>query len=317
MNKAAANLIGIVVIFALIFHCVKAQQNQVSPKLDFNDDGGKENATTSANKQGRFDDRNNERNKDVDTDKDSAKSGPKIHGVRVTVDTGDGQTSKESKESVEITDLGKNKKRVGIHTDITFEITAGGDTHDNKTSRERDVDEKEDASVPIFKGRGGSGSHRNRKTMDPKSHWNPNYSAERRSYDQSGRGYYPDYQEYYPGNVPVYMGSGGSGHASGGSSIYRTSDGWNSYVPRSTYWTTERSYSEAYRPNDVSGYRATPSWKPCYCITNENDYRRRRDNSEHLHHHHEHQNNDRDTIKPTSSLIDIIDGKLERTFSKK
>lgn len=48
----------------------------------------------------------------------------------------------ESKESVEITDLGKSKKRVGIHTDITFEITAGGDAHDNKTSREHDVDEK-------------------------------------------------------------------------------------------------------------------------------------------------------------------------------
>ena len=47
----------------------------------------------------------------------------------------------ESKESVEITDLGKNKKRVGIHTDITFEITAeGGDDHTNKTSREQDVD---------------------------------------------------------------------------------------------------------------------------------------------------------------------------------
>lgn len=46
----------------------------------------------------------------------------------------------ESKESVEITDLSKHKKRVGIHTDITFEITAGDDGNDNKTSLEQDID---------------------------------------------------------------------------------------------------------------------------------------------------------------------------------
>lgn len=83
----------------------------------------------------------------------SGRSGPKIHGVRVTVDTGDnpksskGDTAQvyiqgskfifipmtssyltESKESVEITESGgKHKKRVGIHTDITFEITGDVD----------------------------------------------------------------------------------------------------------------------------------------------------------------------------------------------
>lgn len=228
--------------------------------------------------------------------------------------------------------MGKNKKRVGIHTDITFEITAGGDPHDNKTSREHDVDEKgksisvffyilqilifvclEDASVPIFKGRGGSNSHKNRKPTDPKSQWNPNFSAERRSYDNSGRGRYPDYQEYYPGNVPVYVGS--SDGRGGGSSIYRSSDGWNSYIPRSAYWTTERSNYENYRPNDVSGYRVTPSWKPCYCVMNGNDYRRRRDSSQPHRHHHEVR--DEVVVKPTSSLIEIVDGKLGKTFSKK
>ncbi|XP_013104929.2 uncharacterized protein LOC106085288 [Stomoxys calcitrans] len=316
MQRTIANFVKIFVVISLICHYVKAQQNQVSPKLDFNDDDNKDNSTISANKQGRSEDRNSERNKEDDTDKNSGKSGPKIHGVRVTVDTGDGQTSKESKESVEITDLGKNKKRVGIHTDITFEITAGGDAHDNKTSREHDVDEKEDASVPIFKGRGGSGSHKNRKPLDPKSQWNPNFSAERRSYDHSGRGHYPDYQEYYPSNIPVYMGSGGSGHGGGGS-VYRTPDGWNSYIPRSNYWTTERAYSNAYKPNDVSGYRVSPSWKPCYCITNDNEYRRRRDNRQHQQHHHDQHDQNEGVVKPTSSLIEIIDGKLEkRLFSK-
>lgn len=45
--------------------------------------------------KGRPEDRNNEKNKAMDdNEKDGVKTGPKIHGVRVTVDTGDGQTSK-------------------------------------------------------------------------------------------------------------------------------------------------------------------------------------------------------------------------------
>ncbi|XP_030377388.1 protein no-on-transient A [Scaptodrosophila lebanonensis] len=185
---------------------------------------------------------------------------PQIHGVRVTVDTGNGQQqTKESKESVEITDLGKHKKRVGIHTDITFEITAEGEANETSSAQQG---EKEDASVPIFKGRGGSDSkHKTRKPYDPKSQWNPNFSSERRGYDSGGRGgsggggsrtggYYP---QYYPQHF--YNSGGDTG------SVYRSGETWTHYVP---IWTTERSlpqYSEVYR---------RPNWNPC-------DYRRRRD----------------------------------------
>lgn len=43
----------------------------------------------------------------------------------------------ESKESVEITDLGKHKKRVGIHTDITFEITAEGEGNETSSAQQQ------------------------------------------------------------------------------------------------------------------------------------------------------------------------------------
>lgn len=42
----------------------------------------------------------------------------------------------ESKESVEITDLGKHKKRVGIHTDITFEITSEADGNETSSAQQ-------------------------------------------------------------------------------------------------------------------------------------------------------------------------------------
>ncbi|TMW47309.1 hypothetical protein DOY81_007609, partial [Sarcophaga bullata] len=312
--KIIYNLLQLSIIIAVMCHNVQGQQSEVSPKLDFDEDEDKNNTVpvVPGVKQGRNDGRDSEKDKET-TESKGNKSGPKIHGVRVTVDTGDTHKSKESKESVEITDLGKNKKRVGIHTDITFEITAeGGDDHTNKTSREQDVD-KEDASVPIYKGRDGA-THKNRKPYDPKSHWNPNFSSERR-YDHSGRANYPSgfYPEYYPNNVPVYIGSADARGA--GSPIYRQSDGWTSYIPRSSYWTTERSsYVDAYnKPNDVTAYRPT-GWKPCYCLTNGNDYRKRRDNTPHYHHQLE---NGMNIIKPTSSLIEIIDGKLEKPFSRK
>lgn len=75
---------------------IAGQQSQVSSKLDFSDTEDKDNSTVPVIKQGRSEDRNNEKNKEADTaaDRDSTKSGPKIHGVRVTVDTGDGQSSK-------------------------------------------------------------------------------------------------------------------------------------------------------------------------------------------------------------------------------
>uniref|UniRef100_A0A1A9WHH8 Uncharacterized protein n=1 Tax=Glossina brevipalpis TaxID=37001 RepID=A0A1A9WHH8_9MUSC len=287
----------------------QSQQNKVSPKLDFEDEDNETSNSTvpvipGDGKKGKGDGNYNVKDdadeKETTTSKNSGKSGPKIHGVRVTVDTGD--QTKESKESVEITDLSKHKKRVGIHTDITFEITAGDD--DNKTSSEQDID-KEDASVPIFKGRDGS-RHKPRKPYDPKSHWNPNFSTEHRVYEVAGQGAggYSDYfPEYYPHNVPVYAGS--SDARSGGESVYRQSDGWTSYIPR--YWTTERIY----RSNDVSNYR-NYNWKPCYCATSGNEYRRRR----HSHRHNNHRQTDF-VVNPTSSIIEILDGKLERPFSKK
>ncbi|XP_037809485.1 uncharacterized protein LOC119602184 [Lucilia sericata] len=309
-TKIIYNLLRLCILIVILCHYSQGQQKEVSPKLDFDEADNKNDTVpiVPGVKKGRKDeDHDLERENESDGEK-RGKSGPKIHGVRVTVDTGDTHKSKESKESVEITDLGKNKKRVGIHTDITFEITAEGDEHTNKTSREQDVD-KEDASVPIYKGRGGS-NHKTRKPYDPKTHWNPNFSTERR-YDHSGRGNYPDYYpEYYPNNVPVYIGSADARGA--GSPIYRQSDGWNSYIPR---WTTERSmYVDAYnKPNDVSAYRNN-AWKPCYCLTNSNEYRRRRDNHPHYHYPTQSAVN---VVKPTSSLIKIVDGKLESTFSRK
>ncbi|KAH8305386.1 hypothetical protein KR018_000852 [Drosophila ironensis] len=222
---------------------------------------------------------------------------PKIHGVRVTVDTGDGQQqTKESKESVEITDLGKHKKRVGIHTDITFEITSEADG--NETSSAQQHGDKEDASVPIYKGRGGSDSkHKSRKPYDPKSQWNPNFSGEHRGYSGSGSprgshgGYYP---QYYPQNV--YTGSG----SSDAGSIYRNGETWTHYVP---VWTTERT------PQEQSQIYRRPSWKPCYCMSSA-DFRRRRESK------------DRRQLLGVQSrevvqsgVVQLVDGKLERPFS--
>ncbi|XP_034667903.1 protein argonaute 18 [Drosophila subobscura] len=218
---------------------------------------------------------------------------PKIHGVRVTVDTGDGQQqTKESKESVEITDSGKHRKRVGIHTDITFEITSEGEG--NETSSAQNHGEKEDASVPIYKGRGGSDSkHKTHKTYDPKSQWNPNYSSEHRGYEAGGsRGAY--YPQYYPQHE---YNSGGSDSGS----IHRTGETWTHYVP---VWTTERAPA----PQEQSQIYRRPSWKPCYCMSS-TDYRRRRDSKA-----------NRGTAiangaKINSGVVQVIDGKLERPFS--
>lgn len=71
------------------------QQKEVSPKLDFDETEDKNNTVpiVPGVKQGRNDDRDNEREKESDGEK-KGKSGPKIHGVRVTVDTGDTHKSK-------------------------------------------------------------------------------------------------------------------------------------------------------------------------------------------------------------------------------
>lgn len=222
---------------------------------------------------------------------------PKIHGVRVTVDTGDGQQqTKESKESVEITDLGKHKKRVGIHTDITFEITAEGEG--NETSSAQQHSEKEDASVPIYKGRSssrGDSKHKSRQPYDPKSQWNPNYSSEHGGNHGGSR---PGSGSYYPQYYPEHVYTSGSSDVG---SIYRNGETWTHYVP---VWTTERS------PHEQSQLQRQPSWKPCYCMSSYGtDYRRRRDNKGFK--------GSRGSTRHGVFNSDVlkVDGKLEQPFS--
>ncbi|XP_067621950.1 uncharacterized protein [Eurosta solidaginis] len=315
-------LLLLLIIAVLLPQNVKAQANKVSPKLDFDEAENKNSSEVPiipGTGQGGRGDGNQNRNgpedgvsgrgTDTGTTKNSGsagggKSGPKIHGVRVTVDTGDTQKSKENTESVEIADGGKHRKRVGIHTDITFEISTDGGSDANVTSSAQD-DDKEDASVPIYKGRSGP-TQETRKSQDPKSHWNPNFSSERRSYEGRGQSTGPAYYypQYYPNNVPVYVPTGNGGSSTG----YRPGDGWNSYTPSQNIWTTERTHNEQYRPNTVTGLR-TPSWKPCYCMTAIVDNRRRR-----AHHHIVIA---KPPIQPTSSVIKVVDGKLEKLFSQR
>ncbi|KAH8241081.1 hypothetical protein KR026_011934 [Drosophila bipectinata] len=284
------------------------QANKVSSKLDFDESDASNNQTGLPNQQGQVGggvgngggyDQNTGRNLGGTgssgggggSASGSGGNRPKIHGVRVTVDTGDGQQqTKESKESVEITDLGKHKKRVGIHTDITFEITSEADG--NETSSAQQHGDKEDASVPIYKGRGGSDSkHKSRKPYDPKSQWNPNFSGEQRGYQGSHRsgGYYP---QYYPENVYT----GGSSDTGG---IYRNGETWTHYVP---VWTTERS------PQEQSQIYRRPSWKPCYCMSSV-DFRRRRESKN----HREVGIQSKGVV--TGGVVQVVDGKLERPFS--
>lgn len=104
----------------------------------------------------------------------------------------------------------------------------------------------------------------------------------------------------------------------------RRNNGWSSYTPR--YWTTERPYhsdggslysvavgsggrspsylSSAYNPsphtqqsNTISGYQNRRNWKPCVCIGNSNEYRRRRENRP-----------SNVAVKSASSLIEIVNG---------
>ncbi|XP_016971064.1 keratin, type I cytoskeletal 9 [Drosophila rhopaloa] len=302
----------------LTHHCVQGQASKVSSKLDFDESDGSNNQTGLPGQPGQVGGTGMNGSYDPGTGRSlsggggSGNSGgggsgttsggnrPKIHGVRVTVDTGDGQQqTKESKESVEITDLGKHKKRVGIHTDITFEITS--DPDGNETSSAQQQGDKEDASVPIYKGRGGSDSkHKTRKPYDPKSQWNPNFSGEQRGYQGGNRGGYQGsgsnrgdyYPQYYPENVYT---SGGSDAGS----IYRNGETWTHYVP---VWTTERV------PQEQGQIYRRPSWKPCYCMSSA-DFRRRRDSKarrEPADHH-------KDVIN--SGVVQVVDGKLERPFS--
>ncbi|KAL5280019.1 hypothetical protein ACFFRR_004184 [Megaselia abdita] len=233
-------------IFLVFIVCVNAQNQNpnVNPKLDF--DGDNENSTDGRQYHGG--------------------SSPKIHGVRVSLDTGDGskKVSRESKESVEHTD-GKGKKRVGIHTDITFEITGAGVAVTKNHTRNIEG-EDEDASVPTFRGKGRSTYRPRGKPFDPKTYYNnPNYSSERRSFTSEGGS------------------SGRRGYSNGG----RTAD-------------EERSYYEPYRPASQT-YDDELRWKPCYCVSSSQDRRRRSGG---------------DTVKATSSVIQVVDDKLDGPFQR-
>uniref|UniRef100_A0A0K8UFB0 Uncharacterized protein n=1 Tax=Bactrocera latifrons TaxID=174628 RepID=A0A0K8UFB0_BACLA len=146
---------------------------------------------------------------------------------------------------------------------------------------------------------------RESRTIIDKNQWNPNFSSERRSYEAgshaTGPAYY--YPQYYPNNVPVYVATG-DGRGGGSGTGYRRRDGWNSYVPSSSIWTTERSYSEQYRPNTVASHR-TPSWKPCYCMTSAVDNRRRRENTHVM----------KEAPQPTNTVLNVVDAKLAKPFS--
>ncbi|XP_022229922.2 hyphally-regulated protein [Drosophila obscura] len=309
-----AFLLLLLCIILLTHRGVQGQANKVSSKLDFDESDGISSGNGNSNQtgmqpgmqgqggngSGSYDQGGTGRSfggGDRATANERGGGGggnssnrPKIHGVRVTVDTGDGQQqTKESKESVEITDLGKHKKRVGIHTDITFEITSEGEA--NETSSAQNHGEKEDASVPIYKGRGGSDSkHKAHKPYDPKSQWNPNYSSEHRGYEGGSRGGY--YPQYYPQHEYT---SGGSDSGS----IYRTGETWTHYVP---VWTTERA------PQEQSQIYRRPSWKPCYCMSS-TDYRRRRDSKA------SRGIATANGAKINSGVVQVVDGKLERPFS--
>ncbi|XP_055920796.1 uncharacterized protein LOC129952303 [Eupeodes corollae] len=301
----------IVITIAVLVRFDHVNGQTVSPKLDFNDSKEVESKSSTKRPPPSF---NQQDENDGGggggvgggdgegrggSNGGSGKSGPKIHGVRVTVDTGDNQKgSKESKESVEITES-KNKKRVGIHTDITFEITGDIEDSNSTSSSQRHDKEENDASVPIFKGgRKSTTTTRPRKPYDPRTHWSPNYSAERRRYGSGDSSFRPSSSHYPHNNVPVYP-------ANNGDDIYRGIDSWSSFIPITSTWTTERSYYEPYKPsNAVGGYRV-PSWKPCYCASSSSsssslsaDNRRRRDSIAH----------------PTSSIIQIVD-KLDSPFS--
>ncbi|EDW27282.1 GL21204 [Drosophila persimilis] len=296
---------------------VQGQANKVSSKLDFDESDGISNSNNnqtgmqpgmqgqSGNGSGSYDQGTGRGFAEGDRGNANERGGggggggnssnrSKIHGVRVTVDTGDGQQqTKESKESVEITDLGKHKKRVGIHTDITFEITSEGEG--NETSSAQSHGEKEDASVPIYKGRGGSDSkHKTPKPHDPKSQWNPNYSSEHRGYEGGSRGGY--YPQYYPQHEYTSRGSDSG-------SIHRTGETWTHYVP---VWTTERA------PQEQSQIYRRPSWKPCYCMSS-TDYRRRRDSKASRELGIGIGNGAKRVIN--SGVVQVVDGKLERPFS--
>ncbi|XP_055389432.1 uncharacterized protein LOC129618610 isoform X2 [Condylostylus longicornis] len=203
-------------------------------------------------------------------------SSPKIQGVRVTVDTGPNDSS-GSKESVEILEP-KKGKRVGIHTDITFEISDDSDTGNSTYPKDKDAD---DADIPIFKGRDSS-THRPRRPYDPKQdhHWNNDQPPQRHHSsgpnfnDGNRNNYYPGYsltndQEYYHSGVSGLSGGGRVGYRTDNTNNRRDNNGWTGYIPMTNIWTTER----AYYSGGFKTYEG-PQWKPCYCISNDGRNRR-------------------------------------------
>lgn len=138
--------------------------------------------------------------------------------------------------------------------------------------------------MPIFRGKGRSTYRPRGKPFDPKTYYNPNYSSERRTFTSEGasgrRGY----------------GSVGRNADEG---LYNYNS-WSKFVPITSVWTTERSYYEPYRPASQT-YDDQLRWKPCYCVSSSQDRRRRSGG---------------DTVKATSSVIQVVDDKLDGPFKR-
>ncbi|XP_037910091.1 uncharacterized protein LOC119650933 isoform X2 [Hermetia illucens] len=196
---------------------------QVSTKLDLNDDS-KEGTSPKSTPRPNTSSGSN------------SKISPKIEGVRVTVDTSDGKKTKEaeSKESVEIVD-NKSTKRVGIHTDITFEIT--DDKNDFNATSSEQGEKDNDASVPIFKGRTSTRRPQSRLPYNPRIHTN-----------------YPGQIDYIPNDRDRYNGHGVPAFPGSNDEVWTTE--------RTSYFVPARSH---YQPQDVN-YRSynheTPNYRP-------------------------------------------------------
>ncbi|KAG4070802.1 hypothetical protein HA402_011028 [Bradysia odoriphaga] len=182
---------------------MQCESSKVSPKLDF---------------------------EPTDKAAETGETSPKIHGVRVIVDTSNGKKSVESRSSEEETRMSNknDKKIVGIRTDITFEIS--DDEKNSTKTKNKDAESiDEDDIVPVFKGYG--------KGQEPKS--------------------YGDNRRWDMINIPVFHGTDDEPRRNGGGGD------WVHFVPITSVWTTERNNYLSNR--DINPYVAQKSWKPCLC----------------------------------------------------
>ncbi|KAJ6646957.1 hypothetical protein Bhyg_02174 [Pseudolycoriella hygida] len=232
----------------LTFLVMQSESSKVSPKLDFEST-----------------------DKVTPTDETS----PKIHAVRVVVDTTNVKKPIESRSSEEQTQTpNKNdKKIVGIRTDITFEIS---DENNNSTATAKSNKHAEsiddDEIIPVFKGHG--------RVQEPNR--------------------YDDNNGWHMINIPVFHGTDDEPNRTGGGD-------WVRFVPITTVWTTERNnyllnkeHQRRFKP-DVNPHVSQKSWKPCRCNDDQVGFRSNQDV------------NLRRPFVPVTRKVQI-DDKLDRTF---